>query len=140
MSGLVGASGRLDIVESLLSTRPVPFKGMNGKTLPKEHGIYLIVDSGTGEFLWAGKSDRARDGLQNRIWVQHRNMTETSDLARILIDDEQIGVRTPAEARKWMEIHCAVHYLTKHQFGMSIDEAEGLVITALSPKYNIQKK
>ena len=138
MNSPVSANDELGIVGRLLNARPVPFRGMNGQTIPKEHGVYAIVNCGTGEFLWVGKSDRAKDGLQSRIWVQHRTANESSDLVQILINDDDVGVETPVQARNWMETHCAVHYLAKEQLDIDIDQAEHIITAALQPKYNIQ--
>lgn len=104
--------------------------------VPRKHGIYAIINRSTGDFICAGKSQQGKEGLWNRVWQQHRTGDAQSDLAQMLVNDDNISVQSRAEGRQWMKDHCAVYYLTIDQLLMDINSAEHFVIAVLNPKYN----
>ena len=126
-----------ELLQRLLATEPIRFKGMTGQSIPAEPGVYAIKNYSTADWLYAGKSRKAKDGLRNRIYVQHRTGRESSDFAKILIDRRN-DIWTIKDARKWMIEHCEVHLMTEDEIGFDPNWAENFMIAVLRPKYNKQ--
>ena len=94
--------GRM-VVEKLLSEQPIPFKGMCKQMIPTKHGIYAIKNCSTEQFLYAGKSEKAKDGLRSRSCDSHLYGNDKSDFAEILVNDRNISVQNRAQGREWMK-------------------------------------
>jgi len=84
--------------------------------LPVERGLYLISrrDGPPGEYLHAGQTSNAKDGLRSRVWSQHFTQggdRARSDLIQKVIDRGYANNRT--DSQDWIRAHCVVQWLVE---------------------------
>ena len=80
-------------------------KSGSNNPIPSEPGVYVIRRKGTGQCVWVGMSK----DLYHRIWTQHRNGWESSDLQKVVT--KKIPQQNDKSARKWIEKHCMVRWM-----------------------------
>ena len=105
-----------EILETLLAAPAFRFDDSLRPRLPVKHGLYVIArrDRPKGEYLHAGKSLKAKEGLRSRVWSQHFTQggnRARSDLVQKVIDKGYADGR--ATAQTWIRANCLVQWLVE---------------------------
>lgn len=84
--------------------------------LPTGKGLYLIArkNGPRGEYLHAGQSPKAKEGLHSRVWSQHFTQGGSrarSDLVQKVVD--QGYARDKKAAQAWIRENCLVQWLVE---------------------------
>ncbi|HTT24495.1 MAG TPA: hypothetical protein VMG82_36605 [Candidatus Sulfotelmatobacter sp.] len=128
-----------EILERLLAAPAHKFDDTLRSKLPLKHGIYAIAESdgeSQGEYLHAGQSGTAKEGLKSRIWVQHYcggdSRRGSSDLVQKVMDRQSLA---RPDAKLWIRKNCIVRWLVPD---MDINDwrwAEHYMLSILRPKW-----
>jgi hypothetical protein len=105
-----------EILERLLTAPAFLFDGGLRQRLPIKRGLYLIarIDAPKGEYLHAGSSPKAREGLRSRVWSQHfltGGDRARSDLVQKVIDNGYATDKPTSQA--WIRANCHVQWLVE---------------------------
>ena len=112
----------LRMVEQLLASPQIPFKGLNFAHVPDEPGVYLFSDHVTGESLYVGQSTRIR-GRIKKYW-EGASSFRTG------------GLQDVTDSKEWLKSKVSIRWLTENELSMTITVAQHFTIGALRPKYN----
>lgn len=137
------------ILDNLLAAPALRFDNKLRSQLPPTHGLYVITrNSGPQqvEYLHAGRSRTAAEGLRSRIWDQHfcgGGRGAAADLVQKVIDHEhtQLGIlRSHADkvsraiAQKWIQEKCLVQWIALDDPDLT-GWAEHYVLSILCPTW-----
>src|SRR5258706_11242373 len=98
-----------ETLEGLFAATAYGFDENLRQRLPIQKGLYLIArkDGPKGEYLHAGQSPKAKEGLRSRVWSQHFTQggdRARSDLVQKVIDKGYADGKATSQA--WIRANC----------------------------------
>ncbi len=99
------------LLDDLLAVPEVPFDERLHGRLPQSPGIYVIKIRGTkpGQYLRAGRTKRAGEGLLQRVYRNHLHGHQSGNLRSQLVRSG--WCESLDAAKKWMRENCTVQFL-----------------------------
>ena len=124
-----------EILDRLLAAPAFAFDDSLRLRLPIKPGLYVIArkDVPKGEYLHAGQSPKAKEGLRSRVWSQHftgGGDSAGSDLVQKVIDKGQADGRAASQA--WIRANCLVQWLVEEDKDLRC-WAEHYMLSVLRP-------
>jgi hypothetical protein len=124
-----------EILQRLLAAPAFEFDEKLRERLPLRKGLYLIArkDGPKGEYLHAGQSPKAKEGLRSRVWSQHFTQggdRARSDLVQKVIDKGHADGKATSQA--WIRANCRVQWVVEEDLDLRC-WAEHYMLSVLRP-------
>jgi hypothetical protein len=122
--------GRLKL-QQLLSAPKLGFDDTLRSKLPTKHGLYIIYGPDSS-FLRSGRTNKAGDGLQQRIYKNHFMGDQPGNLRQQLVGD---GTCSSLEQTKpWIRANCVCQFVVEEDYRKRV-WAEHFILSIIRPKY-----